>query len=846
MRDKPPLIQTVEVTLEKAATSTLTSATPKTDNLNMKTFFIDTESCGLYGVPVLLQYAIGRGKVKLIDLWCEKIVDVLHLIEDMVGNRTVAHNINFDWQMLQKFYNMMVWARTNTNATKMEDLTIEQMVESEWQSQFGKCLKPAAAVDTMILAAKSDGQSALMAAKPIYIRRIPTEYGQQLADELTARTNLPWILFARKKVDPFAKWVVSERKDDSGKVDSQFVDVMLKFAPSNGLKELHSYLFGVKGDSFADVMPEEFPVGEGFCPYVKPLLERCVDGIYHNLKNEPVGRLWPSLIRDHIEFWSSNRRARRYGERDITMLRDLYEHFDSPENDEDAILACQIASVRLYGFKLDLDTMAAERQKSIDFVAQSPINVNSPSQVKEYIAEALDPMEQIIVAKSANAETLERIAKEFTLEEAEDCECEDQKFCVRCGGTGRVGPGPMVVALRAKLVEEVRTHKKRVELFDKLLLAGRAYPNFRAVGTKSGRLSGTDGLNFQGIDKSYLVRSMFTLCDAGEVLSGGDYDGQEVAIAGTTMNDQALLDEMKKGKKIHGLFAVEMFPPATYEEILQSNTDGTDPMKPTRYDRGKSAVFLTIYGGTAITMAERAGISVEIAEAALNGFMIKYPGVGQTKKMINDRFSAIHRNPEGKMDYIEPKVKYIESIFGFRRYFNTEFKLQRMIFDVIEDLFDKEKKHTGFIERLQNDQRTIVRDTKKFKQQTMSAAIASALIGACYSIGNGVIRAANNHLIQSAGRKITVGLQLKLWELQPVGIHEFRIRPMSVHDEVAAVSKADMVEDVTKVVVDTLNEQCEIVPLLQMDWGRHLPSWGEMKKVKLKTHDAVHAGIALT
>lgn len=813
----------------------------------MKTYFIDTESCGLYGVPVLLQYAIGRGDVVLVDLWRTPLEDMMNLIEDMVDNRTVAHNINFDWQMLQKWYNMLCWAKENTTVKTMEELSVDDMIEAEWQSQRGFCLKPRAAVDTMICASKSDGQSALMAAKPIYIRRVPKDYGQALADELTARTDLPWILFARKKVDPYAKWIVSERVDDEGNEDPQFVDVCLKFNPSNGLKELHKYLFDSKLDSFDDIMPAEFPVGEGFCPYVKPLMEKVNEnGLYVDLKGNPVGRLWPSLIRDHIEFWATNKPARKYGENDIHMLRDLYEHFESPENDEDAVLACQIASVRLYGFALDLDSMRAERDNSVKFVADAPINVNSPSQVKEYIAEALDPMEQLIVAKSANAEILEGIVKQFTLEEEEDCECEDQKFCVRCGGTGVVGPGPMEVAKRATLVEDVRKHKKRIELFDKLLLAGRAYPNFRAVGTKSGRLSGTDGLNFQGIDSSYLVRSMFTMCDPGEVLSGGDYDGQEVAIAGTTMNDERLLDEMRKGKKIHGLFAVDMFPPATYEEILDADTNGTDPMKPSRYKRAKAAVFLTIYGGTAMTMAERAGISVEVAEDALNGFIARFPGVGRTKTMIHDRFSAIHRGDDNKMEYVEPSTKYIESIFGFRRYFNTEFKLQRMIYEFMEQVFDRDYNGScQLIERIQNDERKIMRNTKQMKEQSMAGALGSALIGACYSVGNGVIRAANNHLIQSAGRKITVGLQMAIWRLQPVGIHPFRVRPMSVHDEVAAVNGEDLVEEVTDVVRRTLDEQCEIVPLLQMDWGRYLPSWGEMKKVKLHTHDAVHAGIEL-
>ena len=808
----------------------------------MKNYFLDTESCGLYGVPVLMQHKVDDGSIILTDLWKTPMVETMSLIEDMVMNRTIAHNINFDWQMLQKWYNMCHHLlKTVGKKTRMENVDLATVVEAEFESRNGFCLKPAAAVDTMILSAKGDNQSSLMAAKPIYVRRVPMEYGESLAAELTARTDLPWILFARKGNDKFAKWVVADRIDDDGVKDSRFVDVVLKFKPSNGLKDLHKFLFNSKLDSFADIMPAEFPVGEGFCPYVIPLMGKCdQDWFYTNLKGEIKGRLWPGLIKDHIEFWATNKPARKYGRNDIVMLQDLYEHFGSPENDDDAILACQIASVRLAGFPLDLETMVKERETSKTFVETAPINVNSPKQVKDYIAEVLDPMEQLIVAKGCNAELLEKIVKEFTLEEEEDCECEDPRFCKRCEGKGVVGPGPMVVAERAKLVEEVRKNKKRVELFDKLLLAGRAYPNFRAVGTKSGRLSGTDGLNFQGIDSSAVVRAMFTLADAGEVLSGGDYDGQEVAIAGTTMNDDQLLDDMKAGKKIHGLFAAELFE-TTYDEIIAVNK--TDP-KPTRYARGKSAVFLTIYGGTYQTMAQRAGVDVGVAEKAFTAFCAKYPGVGHTKTMINDRFSAIHRSDEGKMEYKDPTTKYIESIFGFRRHFNTEFKLQRVIFDLSNELFNRESKSL-FIGAVQNDERKIVRDTKNQREQSMSGALASALIGASYSVGNGVIRAANNHLIQSAGRTITVGLQQRLWDIQPVGIHPFLIKPMSVHDEVAAVSKAELVEEVTDIVRKTLDEQCEIVPLLAMDWGRHLSSWGDMKSVNLKDYDAVHVGIDL-
>jgi hypothetical protein len=119
------------------------------------------------------------------------------------------------------------------------------------------------------------------------------------------------------------------------------------------------------------------------------------------------------------------------------------------------------------------------------------------------------------------------------------------------------------------------------------------------------------------------------------------------------------------------------------------------------------------------------------------------------------------------------------------------------------------------------------------------------LYGAAYSIQNGVIRASNNHLIQSAGRSITIGLQQKIWELQPVGIHPFYVKPMSIHDEIAVVSTPEYVEPVSRVVKETLDNQCEHIPLLSLEWGRFLKSWGDLKSAKPKSHDMVTCGFGV-
>ena len=58
---------------------------------------------------------------------------------------------------------------------------------------------------------------------------------------------------------------------------------------------------------------------------------------------------------------------------------------------------------------------------------------------------------------------------------------------------------------------------KEVELYKKLLLAGKFHASFVVIGTLSSRMAGADGLNPQGIKHAKDVRKMFPL-----VLGGHD------------------------------------------------------------------------------------------------------------------------------------------------------------------------------------------------------------------------------------------------------------------------------------------------------------------------------------
>ena len=809
----------------------------------MKTWFTDTETCGLHGVPVLLQYAIDDGPVTLHHLWLKPIDETLKVIEDIVDGRVVAHNLRFDWFMLSKFYNMLKWLLDN----KMVDpwsqpvgIPIPIMVEAEWQSQYGPCLKPAAAVDTWLLASKGADQSALMDAKAIYVRRIPIGMADELCKALNMATDLPWLLFAGKK-NQDQRWVVTDNTDRrTGEVDPYWKDIKLSFKPSKGLKDLCKFLLDHEPSArFDEIAFDVYPAEEGFAPFAKLLSSEDKEWLYPVRKKNTKGKdrfvlepTWPGIIAQHIEHWANDKDAIDYATDDITMLRKLYHHFGSLLDDEDSMVACQVASVRLRGFAVNIPGVEKLREESLGIVSSAELNVNSPKQVAGYVAEALDPMEQLILTNGCDQKIIDSIKIEFTLEEKEECYCEDglvedakdddadaRITCPRCNGVGTVGPGPMPVVKRVQHVESVRKHKKRIELFDKLLLARRAYPDFNVIGTKSGRMSGASGLNFQGIDHSDAVRSLFVLaddeslgeweCDPGTplVLSAGDYSGQELAIAATAMKDDDLMRDMESGQKLHGIFAAQAFE-TTYEDIMENQDDG-------RYGKGKGGVFAILYGGTFQTVAKNMGIEVEVAEAAYNRMVAKYPQMGNTRKAITDRFSSMHQNDDGKIEYRDPPEKFIESVFGFRRYFETEYEIQRMILSVIKNMPQEWKKIELKVER------------KEGKLQTMSGAICSALYGAAFSIQNKVIRASNNHVIQSTGRHLTVGMQAEVWKIQPQGIHPFKLSLMSIHDELAVVTPPDVVPEVQDTLESKVAEQCKIIPLTSIEWFTGNKSWAE-------------------
>jgi DNA polymerase I-like protein with 3'-5' exonuclease and polymerase domains len=89
------------------------------------------------------------------------------------------------------------------------------------------------------------------------------------------------------------------------------------------------------------------------------------------------------------------------------------------------------------------------------------------------------------------------------------------------------------------------------------------------------------------------------------------------------------------------------------------------------------------------------------------------------------------------------------------------------------------------------------------------------------------MRAAANHVIQATGAEIIKGLQIRLWDLQPKGIHPWKLKALNIHDELMTVHKPGIQSDISNAVAGYVEGMRETIPLIGMEWKTNVASWGE-------------------
>jgi hypothetical protein len=764
---------------------------------------------------VLLQYAVEDGPITLYDVWRRPIHETLALIEWMCQHTVVGFNLAFDWYHICKVYTIFRLCDPNW----IPEEHIDEIAMLEPQGQDGPCIKPASCLDLMLHSRKGPFQS-LMSRDDIRIKRVPSALSYALAQELESKVHLDNIYFAKSADADAPRWQAFDRKDAWGNIDVDFKDVVLRFNPAGGLKFLAEHALGYKPKfHFKNVEPPTSwrPQELGYAPTALAIstLEKgwAVAG---ETERSEIKYAWPGVIGKHIKHWATNENAREYATDDIVYTRALDKHFGFPEpGDDDSVLACMVSAVRWHGFKIDVLGVTQLLQGAKAVVSASPVNINKPSDVRAYVTAAMDETECIILEESTKKANLEAVA-EWALTTAEPCTkcqgetpCATCDTCARCGGTGIVPIGRHPAAVRAKELLNVKIAAKEVELYEKLLKAGKFHASFIVIGALSSRMSGADGLNAQGIKHSKEVRRMFPLAWDGMVLSLGDFSSFEVTLADAVYNDEKLRTDLLSGKKIHTLFG-QALSGLTYEEVTASK--GTDA---DWYDKGKRGVFALLYGGDWNTLVQKLGIPTERAKTAYENFVSKYPGIEKARQKTFGAFCSM-RQPGGlgsAVVWADP-ADYIETFLGFRRYFTLENKICKALFDLAHNVPPHWKKCK-------------VKVVRRDRVQTAAGAVASALYGAAFQMQAANMRAAANHEIQSAGACITKAVQRKVWDLQPAGVNDWHVSPMNVHDEILCVTRPDCVEAVEKTVLEAVEGYRPQVPLIGIDWMKHANTWAD-------------------
>ncbi|EGQ7858677.1 DNA polymerase I [Vibrio parahaemolyticus] len=170
---------------------------------------------------------------------------------------------------------------------------------------------------------------------------------------------------------------------------------------------------------------------------------------------------------------------------------------------------------------------------------------------------------------------------------------------------------------------------------------GRVHTSYHQAVTATGRLSSTDP-NLQNIpirnEEGRRIRQAF-VAPAGYKILAVDYSQIELRIMAHLSGDQALLDAFRDGKDIHA---------ATAAEIMG---ESIDQVSSEQRRRAKAVNFGLIYGMSAFGLAKQLGIPRGEAQAYMDKYFERYPGVMQY--MEDTRSAAADKG-------------YVETIFGRR------------------------------------------------------------------------------------------------------------------------------------------------------------------------------------
>ena len=104
--------------------------------------YFDTETCGLHGPVVLVQWAVGDGPIHLFEPWREDAIDTIQLFEMFVNHPggIIGFNLAFDFFHVCQQYTVLSLLDPNKSPDILE------YAKAEPEGRDGLCLKPVKAL----------------------------------------------------------------------------------------------------------------------------------------------------------------------------------------------------------------------------------------------------------------------------------------------------------------------------------------------------------------------------------------------------------------------------------------------------------------------------------------------------------------------------------------------------------------------------------------------------------------------------------------------------------------------------------------------------------------------------
>lgn len=667
--------------------------------MNTKVYF-DSESVGLCGPAKLVQYSIDDGPVQFIPLY-----------RGWERNQETRDRLTKLFRLLDDPEVLFIGYNTAFDLFHLYR-TMHKLEGYEYDSKE-RPIQPlrckvldlyVASCDHSPLApfAFSKGASRSIAA----VRRIPRRVAGVVASrvEEVLRPLLPRV-------------VELKRHEKEVKGNKNLVTLCWTLDGRMSLKNLMQ-VYGLTTLKLQELWPLP-PKGseKPWLPYPDPEVHGPVELQCDTIMSDPTNPFW------------------KYAELDIWFLKILEEKLGFPTPDHHSTCTHIVAYTRYYGYPLDrgvLEATRVEYKKKIEKAEKTleGVNLKSPKQKLELLRK-YDPL-----IASSSKKILKIVAE-----------------------------SDRPSAVPAKAMMDFTAYTQRLLQVEKVLecKTGRAHPTLRVMGTRTGRMAGEAGLNWQGIPQAKKGIGIRAAMGAAAV---GDWSQFEVAIAAAAYPDDMIQYDLDHGIDAHTMNAVLMQPEAkkrgwSYEQMKHLVDSGDETAAALR-KATKPATFGLQYFCQAPKVAETLGITLGQAEEALGAYYARYQGFARYKKRIEDETETADTEHWSR-DSVKHMAREVIDMTGYRMRWDFEAAVAEALWQL---------GGTGIQTGVEG---SIIRTPEK-GMQTYDGAVKSALLGGAIAIQAAVSRQRGNALVQATGANLTKMLAATIWK-------RFHTPTSNVHDE---------------------------------------------------------------